>query len=212
MRGERRARGVSCGAGSSRGPGRRGGRAFSGWAGSGGGHAPGGGIRHNSQPSAGPTGRREPRRPPTRCDDAPLAVHLLSPPVARTACVTLLVAPVLASVNRRSRTVVAFSSSEPNGGIVVGGDGGYYGTVSSSSQVTGGPDLRVSADGTQVRRSTSCRSPRLRAVGGPAGRQSDGVLYGTTSLGPSAPSRARPNGVQHQDGRKDFRSFTKSHR
>ena len=111
---------------------------------------------------------------------------LSSLPVRRLralACVTLLVAPVLVHGQSAVSTVAAFSSSEPNGGIVVGGDGGYYGTVSSTSQVTGGLIYRVSTDGTQVKTiyqlsNTEAYAPLAGLLVG-----SDGVLYGTTSLG-----------------------------
>ena len=102
------------------------------------------------------------------------------------ACVTLLVAPLIvhgqAAVPTVS-TVLAFSASEPNGGIVVGGDGGYYGTTSSTSTVTGGLIYRVSTDGTQVKTiyqlsNTEAYAPLAGLLVG-----SDGVLYGTTSLG-----------------------------
>jgi uncharacterized repeat protein (TIGR03803 family) len=99
------------------------------------------------------------------------------------ACVTLLVAPVLAHGQSAVSTVVAFSSSEPNGGLVVGGDGGYYGTVSTATQVTGGLIYRVTADGTQIKTihqlsNTEAYAPLAGLLVG-----SDGVLYGTTSLG-----------------------------
>ena len=113
----------------------------------------------------------------------PLLSSLLLRRLHALACVTLLVAPVLALGQSAVSTVVAFSSSEPNGGIVVGGDGGYYGTVSSSSQVTGGLIYRVSADGTQVK--TIYQLSIAEAYAPLAGLLvgSDGVLYGTTSLG-----------------------------
>ena len=112
---------------------------------------------------------------------------MLSSPFARQlralACVTLLVAPIIAHGQSAVSTVVAFSSSEPNGGIVVGGDGGYYGTTSSSSTITGGLIYRVSPDGTQMKTiyqlsNTEAYAPLAGLLVG-----SDGVLYGTTSLG-----------------------------
>ena len=112
---------------------------------------------------------------------------MLSSPFARQlralTCVTLLVAPIIAHGQSAVSTVVAFSSSEPNGGIVVGGDGGYYGTTSSSSTITGGLIYRVSSDGTQVKTiyqlsNTEAYAPLAGLLVG-----SDGVLYGTTSLG-----------------------------
>jgi uncharacterized repeat protein (TIGR03803 family) len=98
-------------------------------------------------------------------------------------CVTLLVAPLLVHGQSAVSTVVAFSASEPNGGVVVGGDGGYYGTTSSTSTVTGGLIYRVSPDGTQVKTiyqlsNTEAYAPLSGLLVG-----SDGVLYGTTSLG-----------------------------
>jgi uncharacterized repeat protein (TIGR03803 family) len=112
---------------------------------------------------------------------------MLSSPFVRQlralAYVTLLVAPCLAHGQSAVSTVVAFSASEPNGGIVVGGDGGYYGTTSSSSSITGGLIYRVSSDGTQVKTiyqlsNTEAYAPLAGLLVG-----SDGVLYGTTSLG-----------------------------
>jgi uncharacterized repeat protein (TIGR03803 family) len=126
------------------------------------------------------------------------------------ACVTALLAPALAPGQSTVSTVVAFSSSEPNGGIVVGRDGGYYGTVSSTSQVTGGLVYRVSVDGTQVKTihqlsNTDGYAPLAGLLVG-----SDGVLYGTTSLGAIGiePSTAGTVFSVKTDG-KDFRILHK---
>jgi len=99
------------------------------------------------------------------------------------ASLTLLMAPFLTHAQSAVSTVVAFSSTDPNGGIVVGGDGGYYGTTSSSSTVTGGLIYRTSTDGTQVKTiyqlsNTEAYAPLAGLLVG-----SDAVLYGTTSLG-----------------------------
>jgi len=117
----------------------------------------------------------------------PTLRHTLSSPSVRLlralASLTLLVAPLFAHAQSAVSTVVAFSSTDPNGGIVVGGDGGYYGTTSSSSTVTGGLIYRTSTDGTQVKTiyqlsNTEAYAPLAGLLVG-----SDGVLYGTTSLG-----------------------------
>jgi uncharacterized repeat protein (TIGR03803 family) len=102
------------------------------------------------------------------------------------ACVSLLAAPLLAhgqAATPAVSAIVAFSASEPNGGIVVGADGGLYGTTSSASSVTGGLIYRSSADGLLVK--TIYQMSTSEAYAPLAGLLvgSDGLLYGTTSLG-----------------------------
>ena len=100
------------------------------------------------------------------------------------ACASLLTAPLLAhGATPAVSAIVAFSASEPNGGIVVGADGGLYGTTSSASSVTGGLIYRSSADGLLVK--TIYQMSTSEAYAPLAGLLvgSDGLLYGTTSLG-----------------------------
>ncbi len=80
-------------------------------------------------------------------------------------------------------SVLAFSSSVPNGGVVLGPDGGLYGTTSSTSAVTGGLIYRASADGSSV--TTIYQLQNTQAYAPVAGLLlgSDGLLYGTTTLG-----------------------------
>ena len=120
----------------------------------------------------------------------PTLRYTLSSPSVRLlraiACASLLVVPFVArgqAATPAVSTVVAFSSSDPNGGIVVGADGGYYGTTSSASSVTGGLIYRSSADGSSIK--TLYQMSTSEAYAPLAGLLvgSDGLLYGTTSLG-----------------------------
>jgi len=111
------------------------------------------------------------------------------PPVRQLralACASLLIAPFVAHGQAAAPAVsaiVAFSASEPNGGIVVGADGGLYGTTSAATSVTGGLIFRSSADGSAVK--TIYQMSTSEAYAPLAGLLvgSDGLLYGTTSLG-----------------------------
>jgi uncharacterized repeat protein (TIGR03803 family) len=102
------------------------------------------------------------------------------------ACASLFIAPFVAhgqAATPAVSTIVAYSASEPNGGIVVGADGGLYGTTSSASSVTGGLIYRSSADGSLVK--TLYQMSTSEAYAPLAGLLvgSDGLLYGTTTLG-----------------------------
>ena len=120
----------------------------------------------------------------------PTMRHTLSSPSVRLlralACASLLAVPFAAcgqAATPAVSTLVAFSASDPNGGIVVGADGGLYGTTSSASSVTGGLIFRSSADGSSVK--TLHQMSTSEAYAPLAGLLvgSDGLLYGTTSLG-----------------------------
>jgi uncharacterized repeat protein (TIGR03803 family) len=81
-------------------------------------------------------------------------------------------------------TVFAFNGSIPNGGIVQGPDGGLYGTSSSNTRVAGGLVYRSTVNGSSVQ--TVYQMTIDDGYGPKAGllQGSDGLLYGTTSLGP----------------------------
>ena len=131
----------------------------------------------------------------------PTMRHTLSSPSVRLlralACASLLAfrSPACGQAATPAvSTLVAFSASDPNGGIVVGGGRGLYGTTSSASSITGGLILpQCRADGSSVK--TLHQMSTSEAYAPLAGLLvgSDGLLYGTTSLGAvGVTSRTRP--------------------
>ena len=112
--------------------------------------------------------------------------HVLA--VARHLLLVLATVPALALAQSSPAisTIVAFSGSAVNAGPVRGPDGALYGTTSTITSTTGGLIYRVAADGSSVRTLYQLKlTDGLNPLGGLL-LGSDGLLYGTTSIGSAA--------------------------
>ena len=105
---------------------------------------------------------------------SPLAACLLAASVA-----------TVAQAEPAVSTVFAFNGSIANGGLVKGPDGGLYGTTASNNVVSGGLIYRSTVDGSSVKTLHQLSINEAYAPKAGLLEGSDGLVYGTTRLGPA---------------------------